>query len=545
MTRHHSFLLLSLSVLVASLVGCGGGDSGLDAGASTTTDARIDPSTDARDPSIDARDPSVDARDPSIDARDPSVDAYDSVGADADTHTDAGVDADGDGFQAGLDCNDADADVFPGAVEVCGDGTDQNCDADPDDGCTVDHCGVISTSEVWRSNRIHRVTCTIRVEGPSVPRLTIENGAEVRVVPAPLPSEIVIGESAPGELLVDGTLYPITFTSEASSPARGDWGGIRFMNGATSSRIEGALIEYGGTAIGGAISGNFGIGTPTLVEVIDTTVRESIGDGIYWFGGGRLLLRDVRLLDNAGDGLEMTDSRAELVEASPITSTGNGGWSAVVPASDVHAFTSLGSDLVGNGRDGIWMRSASALGFILSESATWVDPGVPYVMDYRLLIGDQPGQFDDVELVLEEGVELRFQNAGATLAPGTLTESVAGTSRGKPGRVIANGTAANPVRLVGDAEVPGAWGGVYVGFSDSGSSFTHTAIEYGGSNEHGAPGQGAVVLECVASPTVSFTDVGVTDSVSYGVWRGRDTCRPDLTTVTFARNALGDLGGIP
>jgi hypothetical protein len=93
--------------------------------------------------------------------------------------------------------------------------------------------------------------------------------------------------------------------------------------------------------------------------------------------------------------------------------------------------------------------------------------------------------------------------------------------------------------------VPGAWGGVYVGFSDSGSSFTHTAIEYGGGDDRGAPGQGAVVLECVASPTVSFSQVGVTDSVSYGVWRGRDTCRPDLTTVTFARNALGDLGGLP
>jgi hypothetical protein len=38
------------------------------------------------------------------------------------------VDADKDGYPAGIDCNDNDPTVFPGAKEICGDTVDQNCD---------------------------------------------------------------------------------------------------------------------------------------------------------------------------------------------------------------------------------------------------------------------------------------------------------------------------------------------------------------------------------------------------------------------------------
>jgi len=49
-------------------------------------------------------------------------------------------DKDGDGVNARYDCNDKDATIFPGAVEICGDGIDQDCDRS-DLPCLIDPDG--------------------------------------------------------------------------------------------------------------------------------------------------------------------------------------------------------------------------------------------------------------------------------------------------------------------------------------------------------------------------------------------------------------------
>lgn len=44
-------------------------------------------------------------------------------------------DDDGDGYPAGIDCDDTNADIFPGNPEICDDGIDQNCNAS--DSCII------------------------------------------------------------------------------------------------------------------------------------------------------------------------------------------------------------------------------------------------------------------------------------------------------------------------------------------------------------------------------------------------------------------------
>ncbi len=48
------------------------------------------------------------------------------------------VDADGDGYPLDVDCDDTRAGVHPGATEACGNGLDDDCDGETDEGCGAD-----------------------------------------------------------------------------------------------------------------------------------------------------------------------------------------------------------------------------------------------------------------------------------------------------------------------------------------------------------------------------------------------------------------------
>lgn len=56
-------------------------------------------------------------------------------------------DADGDGYEAGPDCNDSNSTVYPGAIELCGDGVSQNC-LDPDVSCLESSLSLNNASAV-------------------------------------------------------------------------------------------------------------------------------------------------------------------------------------------------------------------------------------------------------------------------------------------------------------------------------------------------------------------------------------------------------------
>ena len=135
-------LMLSLTLLPA----CPADDDD-DSAAGDDDDATgddDDATGDDDDATGDDDDATGDDDDATGDDDDATGDDDDSAGDDDDSAGDdddsASADADGDGVPASEDCNDGDNTVYPGAVEQCGSGVDEDCDAatNCDDTCLTE-----------------------------------------------------------------------------------------------------------------------------------------------------------------------------------------------------------------------------------------------------------------------------------------------------------------------------------------------------------------------------------------------------------------------
>ena len=98
------------SITFVYFLACNGGKNGSDsAGGDADTDSDTDSDTDTD--------------------TDTDTDSDADTDTDTDTDTDVAPDADKDGYDASVDCDDSDASVYPGATpEICWDGIDTNCD---------------------------------------------------------------------------------------------------------------------------------------------------------------------------------------------------------------------------------------------------------------------------------------------------------------------------------------------------------------------------------------------------------------------------------
>ncbi len=133
---------------------------------------------------------------------------------------------------------------------------------------------------------------TVRYSSPSwgttVATLTLNPGVELRFEPG---TGIYVGKNYAsneydyyGALSAQGTPEtPIIFTSNAASPAPGDWKGIRFQNQTidADSLLEHCIVEYGGYTTNANIY--LANARPTIQY---NTIRNSSHSGIYVSGTG-------------------------------------------------------------------------------------------------------------------------------------------------------------------------------------------------------------------------------------------------------------------
>ncbi len=420
----------------------------------------------------------------------------------------------------GTDCDDSDPDVSPAASEVCGNGIDDDCDGGVDEACVLEHCGPITTAELWTQGWIHRVTCPVDVQTT----LTIEQGTLVRF--AGFDSTIDVGHTATGRLLALGdATEPIRFEYEG---IRG--GGFQFGPLDTGSIVQHALIQAGDNPRASIVNA-----APLLV-LDNVVISDGPLHGISTEPGSELIVRGSRIERMQGAGIV---SAGGITELSDSVITDNLGTPIRVQVADVGNI--VNTDVSGN-----WTDAVSVGGGDVTADAVWQDLGAPYVFSDSVGIGS----LSEPVVTIEPGVELRF-GANDFLAVGEHA----------PGMLVIDASA-DPVVMQGTTtrQFPGGWQGLELRRFDLGSTIDGLVVRHAeiGIRTVGDEGFDSATLElhgiqieqsldsgvlADAYSSLDLFDLSITDGLGDGVVTGAELLR--FEDVTIERNAHIALGVAP
>lgn len=224
------------------------------------------------------------------DPDEPTVPTTPSV---TDTDTDTAVDADADGWSAELDCDDADAAVYPGAPDICGDDRVTDCDRSSDDGlATVD--GTATFDDLREAVEAATTGSEVRV-CPGTWRGPIVATVPIRLVAhADAATTILDGQGQNRTLAVVGGSEVVGFTIQRGWD--GEQGGGLLLTDAGSLLVQDCIVTENNADVGGGIA----VGEDSTLTLVDTVVREN--RALNWGGGVFVDARSVLDL-SAGSSL--------------------------------------------------------------------------------------------------------------------------------------------------------------------------------------------------------------------------------------------------
>ncbi len=391
--------------------------------------------------------------------------------------------------------------------------------------------GTISVDTTWTtSGSPYIVTSSVYVKGTDgadgITTLTIEPGVEVRFNRY-MKLEIGAGSGDSGALVAEGTVgTPILFTSNAATPAVGDWYGIRFQNTTddNTTSLSNCIVEYAGYVNQGSV-----YIYNSAPELNDSIIRYGSSYGVYIYSGNPTL-SNVTISDIANYGLYFAGTAGGsftentianglyLTSGGPETLSGNTfNWNNTYPirigCNDVG--TLLNNNTF-NGLNGL--SYLDIIGGTLTLDATWPDV-LPLRVTSSLTVKGTDGVDGITTLTIEPGVEVRF-NKNMKLE--------IGASSGDPGALVAEGTTADPILFTSNEASPAAgdWYGIRFQNTtdDDTTSLSNCVVEYAG-----YVNQGSVYIYNSAP---ELHDSSIRYGSSYGVYIYSGN--PTLSNVTIS-----------
>jgi len=282
-----------------------------------------------------------------------------------------------------------------------------------------------------------------------------------------------------GSLTADGNPSEhITFTSNQSSPAPGDWGSVVFGQCNNGNVLDYCDISYGGSSNGGIYCYDTG-----SVSITNCNINNSATQGIYCYQNTSPDISNCTIQDNLGSGIQSyyNSGNPNVQDCSIIN---NDDYAIYTYANNVHNFTGT-MTINGNTPNGIYVYGDNVY------NATWKNHNVPYI------IGGNISVIDGYSLFIDQGNTFKFNGNYQIYIDGLLN---------------AQGTGAEPITFTSNQLVPsrGDWNGIYFAYTDSNSLLDYCLIEYGGS------GDGNIRITDASDPTISNSTIS--NSGSYGIY---------------------------
>lgn len=403
-------------------------------------------------------------------------------------------------------CDDAPNDTSPdAAVDAPAPDAPVVVECPAPTGQEIVHQTDITTNETWAGDgTVHRIAfgITIRPGGT----LTVAPCAHVIVNSGLILS--VTGSEAAGaaKLIANGdAAHPIRFTS---SVATEKWGGWRGLNALASFELSYVTLENGGNGgtNGSALNLTGGGAAATasipLLKADHLVIKDAAGTGLV-LEGGAAFTADSTDLTVIGGGPGANASSGYAIELTPVAAN-------TLPVLHVS----------GNNRDAIRITNSS----IIAKDVTLKDLGVPFYFYFDRVRITDPTAATTPTLTIEPGVEVRFDDY---LQIGFFNLGLAD----QPGKLLALGTAANPIVFTSSKVAPAAgdWPGIFL-MNAAGSRLEHVEIKFAGgfngissanckpadSTDHAALFIGGKTVPYIPLPT-DFVAVDIESSASHGI----------------------------